>query len=88
MSSQIRSQHIRKKYEEEQKHIEYLLFKGWHPLEIADQMTHYMITLLREGIKKRHPDWNDKQILKEMRNKLLINSKLQPRRGLRKSGRT
>ena len=83
----MRGERIRKKYEEDQKHVQYLLEKGWHPLEIADQMTHFAITTLREGIKQRHPQWSEERILEEMREKLWKDSQLQKKRGLRQAGK-
>jgi hypothetical protein len=83
MGSKDRGLRIREKYELEQKHIEYLLAKKLHPLEIADQMTHYMITMLREAIKIQHPEWNELEILTEMRKEIDFNKELQKRRSLR-----
>lgn len=50
-------------------------------------MTHIMITMLHEGIKLQHPDWNDDEILIEMRKKLDFDSKMHKRGELRESGR-
>jgi hypothetical protein len=88
MTSQIRKQRIREKFELDQAHIQYLLTQGWHPFEIADHMTQYMIDALREGLRHTHPDWDEPQILQEMRNKMLLIEKMRFRRGIRNDGRT
>ena len=87
MKSQERAWRIREKFSRDWRHVKYLLEKGWHPLEIADQMTQYTILTLREGIRQRHPEFNDREILQEMRKKI-SNSQLQEKRGLRKNGGT
>ena len=64
---------------EDQAHIQYLLKKAWNFLDIADQMTHYMLTLLRDEIVTRHPEWNKEQIRDEMRKKLLEQKQMKMR---------
>ncbi len=64
---------------EDQAHIQYLLKNGWNFLDIADQMTHYMLTLLRDEIVIRHPEWNKEQIRDEMRKKLLEQKQMKMR---------
>ena len=86
MASSKRCQRIRTKYEEDQTHIQYLLSRGWHSFKIADHMTENMITLLREGIRQRFLEWTDNQILQEMRRILLLNNRIQRKRGLRQNG--
>lgn len=83
MGSQERGRRIREKYEVEQKHIQYLLNKGLSSLEIAEQMLDYMVTLLREGIKQNHPEWDDRRVLEEMRKAIEFDRHLQKKRGLR-----
>ena len=87
MGSIDRDLRIREKYELEQNQIKYLLAKGLHLLEIADQLTHVWITMLREWLKLQHPDWNDDEILKDIRKKLDFYRNMHKKRRLRKSGR-
>ena len=88
MTSQIRHRRIKEKYAQDRKHIKYLIENGWHPLDIADQMTQYTIIMLKEGIHKRHPGWTSEEILTEMRRLVLLNSKMHRKRGLSLNGRT
>ena len=88
MTSHIRHRRFREKYKQDRDHIKYLLEKGWHPLDIADQMTQYTIIMLKEGIHKRHPEWTSEEILTEMRRLVLLNSKMHRRRGESFNGRT
>jgi len=62
-----RAQRIKLKFLEEQKHRDYLLSKGNTPLEIADQMIHYQLALIREQIIRNHPSWTEQQVLIQMR---------------------
>ena len=88
MTSHIRHRRFKEKYRQDKNHIKYLLENGWHPLAIADQMTQYTIIMLKEGIHKRHPEWTSEEILTEMRRLVLLNSKMQKRRGVSFIGRT
>ncbi len=73
--SKIRHQRIAQKFAEEQAHIQYLLQQGWHPLDIADQMMHHLLELLRESIFQQHPEWTEDQIIQEMRRRVKSNKK-------------
>ena len=84
----IRHRRFKEKYIQDKNHIKYLLEKGWHPLDIADQMTQYTIIMLKEGIHKRHPEWTSEEILTEMRRLVLLNSKIHKRRGVSFNGGT
>ncbi|QEE15967.1 hypothetical protein DSAG12_01795 [Promethearchaeum syntrophicum] len=88
MTSHIRHRRFREKYRQDKNHIKYLIEKGWHPLDIADQMTQYTIIMLKEGIHKRHPEWTSEEILTEMRRLVLLYSKMHKRRGVSFNGRT
>lgn len=81
MRSPVRSEHFREKYEQYQAHIKYLLDKGWDPLKIADQMTHFMILSLREGFRNQHPEWSEVRLLQAMREKIVQDKQLQIKRG-------
>ena len=83
MGSKERGQYILEKYIREQAHIQYLLDHGMSSLEIAEQMLDYSTTLLREVIKQNHPNWNNQEILIEMRRKLESDKDRHKRRGLR-----
>jgi len=88
MTSHIRHRRFKEKYRQDRNHIKYLIEKGWHPLDIADQMTQYIIIMLKEGIHKRHPEWTSEEILAEMRRLVLLNSKMHRGRGESFNGRT
>ena len=88
MTSHIRHRRFKEKYRQHKNHIKYLIEKGWHPLDIADQMTQFTIIMLKEGIHKRHPEWTSEEILAEMRRLVLSNSKMHRRRGVSFNGRT
>ena len=72
--------HIRRKFLEDQAHIQYLMKNGWHLLDIADQMIHYELTLFKDEIISRHPDWNEEQIRDEMKKKILKQKLIKIRR--------
>ena len=80
MTSHIRHRRFKEKYRQDKIHIKYLLENGWHPLEIADQMTQYTIIILKEGIHKRHPEWTSEEILTEMRRLVILDSKMRRKR--------
>ena len=88
MTSHIRHQRFKEKYRQDKNHIKYLIEKGWHPLDIADQMTQFTIIMLKEGIHKRHPEWTSEEILTEMRRLVLLDKKMRRRRGITLNGRT
>ncbi len=39
----------------EHQHFNYLISQGWHPIDIADQITHHMIKTLYIGIENKFP---------------------------------
>lgn len=71
----IRHRRIKQKFIEDRSHIEHLLKHGWSSLDIADQMTHHLLELLRESIIQQYPDWNEEQIIHEMRKRTLTRKK-------------
>lgn len=78
--SEIRHKRYKEKFRQDRAHIKFLLSHGWHPLEIADQMTQFNIMMMREGIQKRHPEWTKEEVLAEMRRISLLNSRTHRRR--------
>jgi hypothetical protein len=58
----------KEKFQRDEAHINYLLAKGLHPLEITDRLIHIMLDLMREGLKNDFPEANEKEISKKMRD--------------------
>ena len=65
-----RAQRIKTRFLEEQRHRNYLLDQGLTPLEIADQMIHYQLALIRAQITRDQPSWTEQQVLAQMRIQL------------------
>ncbi|WP_371804879.1 hypothetical protein [Candidatus Lokiarchaeum ossiferum] len=77
-----RHHRIEQKFIEDRSHIDHLLKHGWTSLDIADQMTHHFLELLRESILQQHPEWNEDQIIREMRKRTLNQKKLSRSRNI------
>ena len=58
----------KEKFQKDETHINYLLAKGIHPLEITDRLIHIMLELMREGLKNDFPEVNEQEISKKMRD--------------------
>lgn len=56
------------KYNKNNEHIDYLIAKGIHPIEIMDRMIHILLDLLYEGTKNRYPNESKNEIYIRMRN--------------------
>jgi hypothetical protein len=75
---------IRKeKYRQEQGHFEYLLAKGLHPIEIADDLIHIMLEIMTEGIRMQYPDASNDDILGILRQEIETYERLKNRHAKR-----
>lgn len=48
-------------------HFQYLLKKGYHPLEISDSLTHNMFQSIRIGLQNKYPKASQQEIHKKMK---------------------
>ncbi len=65
-----------RKYQKEQDHIQKLLEKGFHPIEIADRLIHLVLQTMAEGYKNDHPHLTETEILSKMRTQLAFYKRL------------
>ncbi|UYP44279.1 hypothetical protein NEF87_000564 [Candidatus Lokiarchaeum ossiferum] len=70
-----RHRRIQQKFIEDRTHIDHLLKYGWTLLDNTSQMTQHFMELLRESILQQHPEWNEDQIIREMRKRTLNQKK-------------
>jgi hypothetical protein len=82
-----RGQRRQEKFLEEEKHFEYLLSRGLHPFDVADELTHTMLGLLRAGLIAEYPQANEEEIKLRMREEILDYESLKKRCRGRKNGR-
>ncbi len=72
---------IRKeKYRQDQIHFEYLLAKGLHPIEIADNLIHIMLEVMTEGIRNQYPTASNDEISRILRQEIEAYEQLKNRR--------
>ncbi len=55
------------KFDEEERHFQYLAAKGYTSVKIADTLIHNMFEIMKVGIKNQHPDFTEEQILDQLR---------------------
>ena len=72
--------HYREKCKYEQQYFEIYRAKGYNHLQIASMLLDIAATFLKEIIKQGHPDWDDPQILYEMRRIIKNEDDFQHRR--------
>jgi hypothetical protein len=70
------------KFREDQAHIDYLLKKGWTSFEIADQLTHFMLVTLKEGVKMNNPNLSEEETKQKIKEIIMFEDKFKkkPRR--------
>jgi hypothetical protein len=74
------------KYRQEQRHIDYLLAKGLHPIEIADELIHIMLEIMTEGLRNQYPTATDDEILRILRQEIETYEQLKKTRKKRYHG--
>ncbi|HMF29981.1 MAG TPA: hypothetical protein VKK79_01100 [Candidatus Lokiarchaeia archaeon] len=88
MNTQItREQRRREKLLQEEKHFEFLLSRGLHPFDVADELTHVMLGLLRAGLISEYPHATEEEIKFRLREEILAYEFLKKQCRGRKSGR-
>ncbi len=70
------------KFRREQIHFQYLLEKGHHPVDIADQLNHNMFCSMRIGLENKYPDASNEEI--DAKLKLLIENNHKLKKGRRR----
>jgi len=76
----------KEKYRQEQGHIDYLLAKGLHPIEIADELIHVMLEVMTEGLRNQYPTATDDEILRKLRHEIETHEQLKKMRKKRYDG--
>ena len=66
----------REKFQREQAHVQRLLFRGLHPVEIADRLIHIMLEVLFEGFKLKYPHLDEQELKLKMREHVLFYDKM------------
>jgi hypothetical protein len=57
----------RQKFEEEERHYQYLVAKGYTSATIADLLIHNMLEILKVGVGNQHPEFNEIEIFAHLR---------------------
>ncbi len=64
---QSRTERQWQKFEEEERHFQYLIAKGYTSANIADILIHNMLEIMKVGIKNQHPEFTEREILVHLR---------------------
>ena len=85
--SQSRAARQWKKFEDEERHFNFLAARGLSSVAIADQLIHYMLDVLETGVRNQHPEWTEEEIKHHLRE-LIVNDEKLKRQGYgRRNGR-
>ena len=66
----------KEKYRKDQEHFEYLLAKGLHPIEIADNLIHIMLEVMTEGLRNQYPTATDDEVRRVLQQEIDANEQL------------
>ncbi|OLS12607.1 MAG: hypothetical protein RBG13Loki_3779 [Promethearchaeota archaeon CR_4] len=85
--TQSRAERQWQKFEEEERHFQYLVAKGYTSATIADVLIHNLLDAMKIGIKNQHPEYTDKQVFLKQREIINEDKDLKkPSRGKRNGG--
>ncbi len=62
-----RVERLQVKIEEEERHYQFLVKKGYTSATIADLLIHNMLEILKVGIKNQHPEFTERELLAHLR---------------------
>ncbi|WP_371802415.1 hypothetical protein [Candidatus Lokiarchaeum ossiferum] len=66
-SQEVRLNRRIAKFQREREHFQYLIKKGLHPIDIADQLIHNMFVSMRIGLEKKYPEATPEEIYGKMK---------------------
>lgn len=75
------------KFLKEKEHIDRLISRGLHPIEIADRLIHNMLDLMREGYRNEFPNADDEEIFRKMQKQVNLYKKMKHKRRKKIDGR-
>ena len=85
--SQSRAARQWKKFEDEERHFNFLVARGLSSVSIADQLIHYMLDVLETGVRNQHPEWTEEEIKHHLRELIMNDEKLKRQGHERRNGR-
>ena len=75
------------KFRRNSAHFQYLINKGLHPLDIADQLIHNMFVSMRIGLENKYPEASSEEIYEKMKALIEKDHKIKILRRRKSNGR-
>jgi len=75
------------KFRRDRAHFQYLINKGLHPLDIADQLIHNMFVSMRIGLENKYPAASSEEIHEKMKTLIEKDYKIKILRRRKSNGR-